>query len=175
MRRDQRASNIGKCHRYVSALFDVTINYSRSWTFPWSGDAKISFLACRVKNQFQSEIDPVLIRIWWFKARSNAVILVNPYFFDEVKQSWQNDLLQVKLHWYSSSTWLTLPNPGFPRGRRQPIIWPIFLQNCIKTRHFGPEGVMRPSPPPPTDPPMSKLVYHLSQKKTRSCSKIRHC
>ena len=53
-------------------------------------------------------------------------------------------------------------DPGFPRGGdanpkgggRQPIIWPIFPENCMKMKKFWARGRgARPSRPP-LDPPL---------------------
>ena len=49
----------------------------------------------------------------------------------------------------------SVADPGFPRGGganpkggRQPIIWPIFPENCMKMKKFGAGGGARPSRPP---------------------------
>ena len=49
---------------------------------------------------------------------------------------------------------VAVADPGFPRGGtltpkggRQPIIWPIFPENCMKMKKFGAGGA-RPSRPP---------------------------
>ena len=45
-------------------------------------------------------------------------------------------------------------DPGFlrrgtnPRGGRQPINWPIFAENCMKTKKFGLRGGGASSAPP---------------------------
>ena len=51
----------------------------------------------------------------------------------------------------------TVADPGFPKGGganpkegRQPILWPIFPENCMKMKKFWATGrVVRPSRPPP--------------------------
>ena len=40
-----------------------------------------------------------------------------------------------------------------PKGGRQPIIWPIFSENCMKMKKFWAGGGARPSRPP-LDPPL---------------------
>ena len=52
-----------------------------------------------------------------------------------------------------------------PEGGRQPIIWPIFPENCMKMKKFWARGGdARPSRPP-LDPPllwfMKNCAYHV--------------
>ena len=58
----------------------------------------------------------------------------------------------------------TVADPGFPRGGgatlkggRQPIIWSIFAENCMKMKKFWARGGARPSRPP-LDPPLEHIV-----------------
>ena len=60
------------------------------------------------------------------------------------------------LHVHVPNKQTSVADPGFPRGEganpkgeRQPIIWPIFPENCMKMKKFWARGGgVRPSRPP---------------------------
>ena len=66
---------------------------------------------------------------------------------------------------------ISVADPGFPRGGcgnckggdANLLFLPIFPQNCMKLKKFGPGGSV-PDPPPPLDPPM-----YIIFKETASC------
>ena len=53
----------------------------------------------------------------------------------------------------SSMAVLAVADPGFSRGGaptlKEAIIWPLFPQNCMKLKEFGPPGGGRASLAPP--------------------------
>ena len=53
---------------------------------------------------------------------------------------------------YSAEQWWIqdFPEEGalIPEGGRQPIIWPIFPENCMKMKKFWAGGVCIPRAPP---------------------------
>ena len=69
-------------------------------------------------------------------------------------------------------------DPGFPRGGgvnpkggRQPIIWPIFPENCMKMKKFGAGGA-RGTRAPPLDPPLQAGVAAASLAGSLAAKKI---